>query len=119
MRYPVVMEPIEFFAALAHDTRLRCMTLLSRHEELCVCELTHALDAKQPHISRHLAHLRASGVVVDRRDGLWMFYRINPSLPDWAKAALRDTASGIANSPFFSEDEKALMSMPNRPNRCA
>jgi ArsR family transcriptional regulator len=111
------MVPIEFFAALAHDTRLRCMTLLYRHEELCVCELTHALDASQPHISRHLAHLRACGFVVDRRAGLWVFYRINPDLPDWAKAALRDTAWGIAEGPPFSEDEQALLSMPNRPNR--
>ena len=112
------MEPIEFFSALAHDTRLRCMTLLSRHEELCVCELTHALDASQPHISRHLAHLRSSGVVVDRRVGLWVFYRINPALPDWAKAALRDTTLGISETPPFSEDNQALLSMLNRPQRC-
>lgn len=111
------MEPIEFFAALAHDTRLRCLTLLSRHDELCVCELTHALDASQPHISRHLGHLRSAGVVVDRRDGIWVFYRINPALPDWARAALDDTASGIADRSPFAEDEKSLLTMPNRPNR--
>lgn len=111
------MQPIEFFAALANDTRLRCMTLLLRHEELCVCELTHALGASQPHISRHLAHLRASGMVVDRRAGLWVFYGINPELPAWAKTALQNTATGIACSHPFAEDEKALLSMPNRPGR--
>lgn len=111
------MAPLEFFAALANDTRLRCLTLLYRHEELCVCELTHALDASQPHISRHLAHLRTSGFVVDRREGLWVYYRINPALPDWAKAALRDTAWGIAETPPFSDDDQALLTMPNRPNR--
>ncbi|MGB5736079.1 MAG: metalloregulator ArsR/SmtB family transcription factor, partial [Thiohalocapsa sp.] len=52
------MTTTEFFSALANDTRLRCLLLLSRHAELCVCELTHALGASQPHISRHLAQLR-------------------------------------------------------------
>lgn len=111
------MKPIEFFSALAHDTRLRCLVLLSWHDELCVCELTHALGVSQPQISRHLAYLRSGGVVVDHREGLWVYYRINPSLPDWAKAALRDTASGIAGSLPFAGDEAALLSMPNRPDR--
>jgi ArsR family transcriptional regulator len=111
------MQPVEFFAALANETRLRCMILLSRHTELCVCELTHALDTRQPLISRHLAHLRASGFVVDRRQGLWVFYSINPALPAWAKAGLRDTAQGIAESPPFSEDHLALLTMQNRPDR--
>jgi ArsR family transcriptional regulator len=110
------MDPIDFFAALANDTRLRCMTLLYRHEELCVCELTHALNASQPHISRHLAHLRACGFVVDRREGLWVYYKINPALPDWVKAVLCDTAAGIAKSPPFSADDQTLLTMPNRPN---
>ncbi len=109
------------FAALAHETRLRCLMLLWRHQELCVCELTHALGANQPHISRHLAQLRELGVVADRREGLWVYYRVNPSLPAWAKDVLRDTASGTATGSPFAEDERALSSMVNRPVsvRCA
>ena len=73
--------PNDLFAALAHDTRLRCLMLLMSHDELCVCELTHAIGAAQPHISRHLAQLRALGLVFDRREGLWIHYRVNPALP--------------------------------------
>jgi DNA-binding transcriptional ArsR family regulator len=82
------------FAALAHDTRLRSLMLLQRHGELCVCELTQALGVSQPHISRHLALLRETGLVVDRRVGTWVFYRLNPPLPVWVSRVLAETARG-------------------------
>lgn len=115
------ISPTNFFAALAHDTRLRCLMLLLRHEELCVCELTHAIGAAQPHMSRHLAHLRELGLVVDRRDGLWIHYRINQALPEWMGATLAATAEGEGDQPPFAEDAATLASMPNRPGsaRCA
>jgi ArsR family transcriptional regulator len=95
--------------------------LLSRHDELCVCELTHALGASQPHISRHLAQLRELGIVTDSRHGLWVYYSINPALPSWAKAVLDKTAAGIGDACPFTEDEATLAAMTNRPGaaRCA
>ncbi|WP_462320571.1 metalloregulator ArsR/SmtB family transcription factor [Halochromatium sp.] len=115
------MTATEFFSALANDTRLRCLMLMWRHAELCVCELTHALGASQPHISRHLAQLRELGIVTDRREGLWVYYRISPTLPSWAGSVLSETASGIAGSAPFTHDEAALATMANRPGaaRCA
>lgn len=85
-----------------------------------MCELTRALGANQPHISRHLAQLRELGVVADRREGLWVYYRLNPSLPKWANAVIGDTASGTAATAPFSDDEQALSSMADRPGsaRC-
>lgn len=102
------------FAALTHSIRLRCLLLLLRENELCVCELTHAIKAAQPNISRHLAHLREAGLVVDRREGLWIHYRINPKLPDWVRGVLRDTFEGVANEEPFASDASALAAMPNR-----
>ncbi|MGB5735503.1 MAG: metalloregulator ArsR/SmtB family transcription factor, partial [Thiohalocapsa sp.] len=101
--------------------RLRCLLLLSRHAELCVCELTHALGASQPHISRHLAQLRELAIVTDRREGLWVYYSVNPVLPSWARGVLEETASGTADSSPFAEDEAALTAMVKRPSaaRCA
>ncbi len=55
------MEPSTLFKALSDPTRLRCITLLSSHDELCVCELTQALDLPQPKVSHHLAALRKAG----------------------------------------------------------
>ncbi|HOP16540.1 MAG TPA: metalloregulator ArsR/SmtB family transcription factor, partial [Gammaproteobacteria bacterium] len=77
------IAPDNLFSSLANDTRLRSLMLLLRHDELCVCELTHALGVAQPQISRHLALLRESGLVSDRREGLWVHYRVHPELPDW------------------------------------
>lgn len=115
------ITPSELFAALAHDTRLRCLLLLLAHQELCVCELTHAIGASQPHMSRHLAQLREAGLVSDRRAGLWIHYRINPALPDWVLKVLHDSAAGLSASAPFASDTETLASMPNRPGapRCA
>ncbi|MEJ2618949.1 MAG: metalloregulator ArsR/SmtB family transcription factor [Candidatus Thiodiazotropha sp.] len=115
------ISPIELFSSLSHETRLRCVSLLLQHKELCVCELTHAIGAAQPHISRHLAQLREAGVILDRREGLWIHYRINPDLPTWVLLVLAETLSGIKHEPPFKDDRAALAEMPNRPGapRCA
>ncbi len=63
------------FRALADETRLRIVALLS-HGELCVCHLEEALGLPQPNISRHLGILRAAGIVADRREGPWVHYRL-------------------------------------------
>ena len=108
------------FAALSHETRLRCLMLLLVHAELCVCELTYALGVAQAHVSRHLAQLRELGVVTDRRDGLWIHYRINAKLPEWAIEVLRNAQRGIADSLPYAADRVALTAMPDRPGlpRC-
>ncbi|AGA90652.1 putative transcriptional regulator [Thioflavicoccus mobilis 8321] len=108
-------EATVLFSALAHDTRLRCLMLLMQNDELCVCELTYALGASQPHVSRHLAQLREMGLVADRRSGLWVHYRIHPGLPEWAQAVLRETVAGLRREAPFSEDHRVLAGMPNRP----
>lgn len=115
------ITPAELFAALAHDTRLRCMLLLLAQPELCVCELTHAIGASQPHMSRHLGQLREMGLVTDRREGLWIHYRINPELPAWVTGVLEETARGVADGAPFADDAASLAQMPNRPGapRCA
>lgn len=66
----------KFFKALADETRLRILALLLEGE-LCVCELIAALELPQSTVSRHLATLRNSGWVTDRRQGVWMYYRLN------------------------------------------
>ncbi|MGB5261668.1 MAG: metalloregulator ArsR/SmtB family transcription factor [Gammaproteobacteria bacterium] len=103
------------FRMLADPTRLRIIMLLTAGEELCVCELTHALALSQPKISRHLALLRESGLLQSRRAGQWMYYRINPALPDWARVVLQHTLAGNRKTPPFVEDQRVLADMPNRP----
>lgn len=66
----------KIFKALSDETRLRILALLLTGE-LCVCELMAALELPQSTASRHLAYLRNTGWVLDRRQGVWMFYRLN------------------------------------------
>lgn len=111
----MAINPYTLFRMLADPTRLRLLLLLTAENELCVCELTHALDLSQPKISRHLAHLRESGLLEARRAGQWMYYRINPALPEWTAVILQETLSGNREHAPFSTDHHALAEMPNRP----
>ena len=114
------MTADDLFRALADPTRLRLLLLLADQGELCVCELTHALAEFQPKISRHLAMLREAGIVLDRREGLWIHYRLNPKLPAWVREVLNTTARASASAEPYARDRKRLKGTPNRPPvRCA
>jgi ArsR family transcriptional regulator len=67
---------VTIFKALADDTRVRVLKLLSRGE-LCVCEIAAALEMEQPRLSFHLRILKEAGIVVDRRQERWILYRLN------------------------------------------
>lgn len=69
----VMPEVLSYFKALADETRLRLLNVLCRHE-LNVNELVLILEMGQSRISRHLKILSASGLLVWRREGLWVFY---------------------------------------------
>ncbi|MCK9380857.1 MAG: metalloregulator ArsR/SmtB family transcription factor [Sulfuritalea sp.] len=105
------------FDAVADATRRRILALLANQGELCVCELTAALDDIQPKISRHLGVLKDAGIVVPRRDGTWMFYRLAAALPTWADALLETLTTGAV--PELKADLKRLKAMAGRPQRCA
>lgn len=68
-------ETAEIMKALSDETRLRIVSLLYERE-MCVCDLGEALGLGQAKISRHLAVLRAAGLVVDERRAQWMYYRM-------------------------------------------
>ena len=68
------------FKAFADALRLRILGLLSSRE-MCVCEVMVALNLTQPTASHHLRILENVGLVKDRKEGKWVFYRIaNPEL---------------------------------------
>ena len=70
----------ELFRALAHPQRIRILELL-RGRELCVCELMGSLRRPQAYVSQQLAVLRRAGLIVDRRQGTQVYYRLaDPSL---------------------------------------
>jgi ArsR family transcriptional regulator len=110
-----VLTPPELFKCLADETRARATLLITAHGELCVCELMCALDESQPKVSRHLALLRSSGLLLDRRQGQWVYYRLNPALPAWAAEVLEATLQ--ANADWLASNTARLCDMDGRPVR--
>ncbi|MEN0105836.1 MAG: metalloregulator ArsR/SmtB family transcription factor [Pseudomonas sp.] len=110
-----MLTPPELFKCLSDETRARAALLIAEHGELCVCELMCALGDSQPKISRHLALLRSTGLLLDRRQGQWVYYRLNPQLPAWAGDVLTITLH--ANSDWLAANASRLCSMDGRPVR--
>jgi len=65
----------QLFRALSHPVRLRILDILSR-QEACVCHLSAILRQRQPYVSQQLGTLREAGLVIDRRDGTLIYYRL-------------------------------------------
>lgn len=79
--------------ALADPTRLRILSLLSRHEgEVCVFEIVESFTLEQPTISHHLRILRDAGLVDCRKKGLWAYYYVRRD----ALTRARDVIEGLA-----------------------
>ncbi len=95
------------FKTLSDPTRVRILRLLAA-EELAVQELMEVLGMAQSRVSRHLAILREAGLLQDRRDGTYVFYRF--SLP--AEGAWREAwalvARNLHGDPAALRDTTAL-----------
>lgn len=100
-----------FFAALADRTRLRLLNLM-RDGEVCVCFFAETLKTNNPKISRHLAYLKRAKLVVGRRDGKWMHYRISD--PNNKKA--KEVFDGIME--MFKEDKEMQTDRRNLATVC-
>ncbi|WP_235575780.1 metalloregulator ArsR/SmtB family transcription factor [Pseudoalteromonas porphyrae] len=113
---PVHFDPIVFYKCLTDETRLKTLMLANYHGELCVCELMIALNEQsQPKVSRNLAVLKKANIITDRKNGQWVFYQINPFLPDWAKAIINQTTE--SNIALITDDLKRLAVMHDRPDK--
>jgi ArsR family transcriptional regulator len=81
------MEQVQkIFRTLADPTRVRVLALLEQ-QELAVQELMDVLGMAQSRVSRHLAILREAGLLTDRREGTYVFYRMSaPREGPWQEA---------------------------------
>ena len=108
----------QFEAALkaaADPTRTRILKLLEERE-LCVCQIQAVLRLAPSTVSKHLALLKASGLVDDRRAGRWVHYSLadgghNP----YAKGVLRVVRGALAEDTKILEDERRLKKVLRTP----
>jgi ArsR family transcriptional regulator, arsenate/arsenite/antimonite-responsive transcriptional repressor len=98
----------EFFKACADQTRLRLLNLLAQEGEVCVCHLVDVLGTSQPKVSRHLAYLKRAGLVADRKDGLWVHYRLTEDLSAHARRILDCLSACCAEAPEMQSDVSKL-----------
>ncbi len=98
---------------VADDRRLRILAALMK-KELCVCELVDGLLLAQYDVSRHLSRLKAVGLVVDRREGLWVYYSIpesarqDPFLGGFLDLVRQELDRQLRGNADFSRIEKRL-----------
>lgn len=102
---------VRLFKNLADETRLRILMLLYAEGELCVCDIIDALLLPQSTVSRHLAYLKKSEIVIDRREGLWVHYSIDRShllleemAPFLKKSLLESSVSAKDHQRFMNCD---------------
>jgi len=93
------MDQADFFKCLSDPTRLDILKIILKRQNVCVCEITEILQLSQPKISRHLALLRNLSVLLDERKGQWVYYRLNPDLPEWVNAVLNVLNDEVLNKP--------------------
>ncbi|HTS05422.1 MAG TPA: metalloregulator ArsR/SmtB family transcription factor [Candidatus Eisenbacteria bacterium] len=75
------------------------------HGELCGCDIQYVLEMSQPNVSRHLTYLKNCGLVLDRRDGPRIFYRLAEARSGGKKQLLRQAFKG---EEILQEDTRNL-----------
>ena len=98
---------------LADSTRLRLLLLLER-EELSVAELSAITQLAQPRVSTHLAKLKDANLVADRREGVYVYYRISSSFQDPNLQALWNVLRNSASDPLVAQDLSRIPRVLNK-----
>ena len=80
------------FSALSHPVRLQILDVLAQ-SEACVCHLCAALEQRQAYVSQQLATLKDAGLIADRKEGLYVYYRLADAV---VARLLRDTRASLA-----------------------
>jgi ArsR family transcriptional regulator len=104
-----MLETFEIVSkAVADPSRARILKLLEGGE-LCVCQITTVLHLAPATISKHLAGLKAAGLLQQRRDGKWVYYRLaEREFNAYTRAFLALVGATLADDPTITEDRRVL-----------
>lgn len=88
--------PIAPLKALADRNRLRIVLALAKHPELCACQITELLGVTGATASRHLSQLQRCGLLASRKEGRWVWFRLqaapqHAALLAWATSCSQRT----------------------------
>jgi len=104
-----MIETFETVAkAIADPSRVRILKLLEGGE-LCVCQVTTVLGLANATVSKHLAGLKTAGLILARREGKWVYYRLaDKALNPYSLPFLALVASLLQDDPILAEDRRLL-----------
>jgi len=102
----------QHFKLLSDSTRLRLLMLVD-HEELSVAELAAITQLAQPRVSTHLAKLKEAGLVSDRREGVFVYYRMAGNIADPGLDALWRLLRGNTSDPLIQQDFERIPQVMN------
>jgi ArsR family transcriptional regulator, arsenate/arsenite/antimonite-responsive transcriptional repressor len=103
----MVQDPAMLFRALADETRLKMLALIQRYGELCVCDVMTVLAVTQSKASRHLRYLLNAGLLKDRRETVWAFYRLADDL-DPVRKAIVDSVPQLLDKAVLDKMDKKM-----------
>ena len=99
---------VNIFRALSDPNRLRIVKMLEQRE-LCVCEVREVLNLSTSTVSRHLTILRDAGLILDRKDGKWVNFRLNADLDDgMVRPLLSVLKKGLADEKQILQDREKV-----------
>ncbi|MDO9104513.1 MAG: metalloregulator ArsR/SmtB family transcription factor [Methylovulum sp.] len=99
------MELINLYKCLCDVQRLRILNLL-KEGPLCVCHLQEILGETQVKISKQLQYMKKLGIVLARRQGVWMVYSLPMPPHPLLLANLQGLQTCTDEFPWFAEDLK-------------
>jgi DNA-binding transcriptional ArsR family regulator len=104
-----MFEFMNITKALADNNRVRILMALNGKDELCVCQMIDMLQLAPSTVSKHLFILRNARLILGRKEGRWMYYRLNSEDgPEAAREAIRWVTRSVADEPIVQEDRKRL-----------
>jgi len=109
-----MQQYVDLFKALADETRLRIVVLLSE-KELCVCQIEAALVLSQVKVSRHLTILKYSGLVKCRKEGTWVYYSLVEPRNKIEENLFESFKKHLRKEKFFSVDISNMEACISQP----
>jgi DNA-binding transcriptional ArsR family regulator len=106
-----MFEFMNIAKALADENRVRILMALDGRDELCVCQLTDMLELAPSTVSKHLFILRSARLILGRKDGRWVYYRLNiDEASNVVKNALAWVHQSVSDVSLIQQDQLKLTS---------
>lgn len=111
-----MLEQFEIVAkAVADASRVRILKMLEGGE-LCVCRIQIVLGLAPATVSKHLATLRLAGLVMSKKRGRWVYYRLaDQAFNPYARPVLELTVRALEGDPAVSGDRAKLALLSEIP----